>query len=1025
MNLAEYSVKNQVLSGIVILLSLFGGWSAYQTMPRFEDPEFTIRIAQIFTQYPGATPEQVAEEVTEPLETAIQQLQEVKSVESVSSDGVSEIKVEIKYEFSRQKSDLQVIWGKLRNKIKDAEVSLPPGVAAPTVYDDFGDVYGLHYMLTGDGYTPAELKRYAKTVQRELLQVPGVAKVVLGGAQQEIIYVETSRENAAALGVSQGEIYSALSTQGSTFSSGSVPIDDRRLVIQTSGAADSVAEIENILIGTSSVGTSGSGLIYLKDVATVRRDYQSPPSKIVRYNGKPAIAMGVSTVTGSNVAEIGRAVEEELETLQDLRPLGMELHEFYHQGKVVEVAVSDFVVNVGAAVVIVVGTLLVFMGLRSGLIIGAILLLIIAATLVTMDLAGIPMHRISLGALIIALGMMVDNAIVVTDGILVGTQRGRKKLDIAKEAVDQSKWPLLGGTLVGIIAFAPIGFAPGDTAEYTGHLFWVIMISLLYSWIFALTLTPLFCYWLFPEGVAGAGKDQKDGRFLRGYKGFLGSMIGARRWVAMAAVALLVASVWGFQFVKSGFFPSSTTPQMVIDYWLPQGVDIERTERDMLEIEEFVTGLEGVNAAHTLVGGGALRYMLIYGSESPNAAYGQILARVDDYKQLDELMPKVRSFVSERFPDGQAKVWRFVLGPGGGSKVEATFKGPNPAVLRDLANQAKEAMVADGGALFVKDDWRQRVGVVEAIYSEARGRRAGVSREDVASALQTNFSGRTVGTYIEGDEIIPIVSRSPVTERSDVTEIQNIQVLGSTSGVVVPISQVTDGFRTVWRDAQLRREDRVWTIKAQCDPGPTELASDLFNRLRPKIEAIELPVGYSLEWDGEYGSSQESNGNLAATIPYGLLAMVLVVVILFGALRQPLVIWLVVPLALTGVVAGLLVTGTPMEFMAILGLLSLSGLLIKNAIVLIEKMDTETERDGVDKYRAVIDSAASRVRPVMMGTLTTVLGVIPLFGDVFFKSMAVVLVFGLSFATLLTLVIVPVLYAMFFRISKEASHGSA
>ncbi len=1019
MNLAEFSIKNTILSVIVILLALAGGWSAYQNMARFEDPEFVIRQALVYTQYPGASPEQVAEEVTEPLETAIQQLPEVKTVESVSSAGVSEITVEIKYEFSKAKADLEVIWGKLRNKIKDAERALPPGVGTPIVNDDFGDVFGIYYFLTGDGYTPAELKRYAKSLQRELLQVEGVAKVGMTGDQPEAIYVEISRESAAALGVSLNEIYSLLDQQNATVSSGTVRVGDQRLVVQTSGAIDSVEEIENLLISTS----SSDALITLKDVATVSREYQTPTSKLVRFNGQPAIGLGVSGVAGSNIVAIGQAVDARIAATEGLRPLGMTLHEYYHQGKIVDASVQNFVENVALAILIVVVTLLIFMGLRSGLVIGAVLLLIIAATLLTMNLSDIPMHRISLGALIIALGMMVDNAIVVTDGILVGTQRGRKKLDIAKEIVDQTKWPLLGGTLVGIIAFAPIGFAPGSTAEYTGHLFWVILISLMFSWAFALTLTPLFCHWLFAES-AGAAQEKKEGAFFRAYKAFLRRMLRARGPVAIGAVAMLLLSLWGFGFVKQGFFPASTTPQLVIDFFLPQGVDIERTTADMMKLEQFVSEQEGVEAVQTLIGAGGLRYMLVYAPESPNASYGQILVRVDDYRRLDGLMPPIRDFIEKNYPDAQGKVWRFVLGPGGGSKVEATFKGPDPAVLRDLAEKAKSIMIADGRALFIKDNWRQRVSAVEAIYSEDRARRAGISRRDLATALETNFTGRSVGVYVEGDELIPIISRAPAAERAGVSDIENVQVLSSTTGAVVPISQVSDGFRTTWRDARLRRENRVFTIKAQCDPYPEELASDLLTRLRPQIEAIELPPGYSLEWDGEYGDSKESNDDLASTLPLGFLAMVLTVVVLFGALRQPLVIWLVVPLALVGVVGGLLVTGTPMEFMGILGLLSLSGLLIKNAIVLVEEIDSKTGATS-SRFEALIDAAATRVRPVMMGTLTTVLGVIPLFSDAFFKSMAVVLVFGLTFATILTLIIVPVLYSIFFRISEEPSDATS
>ncbi len=1018
MNIAEFTIKNKLLSIIVIALFVFGGWSAYKDMPRFEDPEFTIRIAQINTPYPGASPQEVAEEVSEPLETALQQLQEVDIISSTSSAGMSEIQVEIKYEFSKKKADLQLIWSKVRNKVKDAERSLPPGTVSPIVNDDFGDVYGIYYFLTGEGYSPAELRHYAKDLQSELLLVEGVSKVVLSGEFEEAIFVEVSRENAANLGVSLANVYGILEKQNSVVAAGDVRIGDQRLVIDPSGAIDSVESIRNLLVSSAPDGK----IIYLKDIANVWRGYQNPPEKIFRYNGQPAIALGVSNVSGTNVVKMGYAVEKKLTESYSRRPIGMELHEYYHQGKVVDGAVQDFVVNVIAALVIVIVTLMVFMGLRSATVMGIILLLTIFATLTTMNLVGIPMHRISLGALIIALGMMVDNAIVITEGILVGVQKGKKKLEMAKAIVTQTKWPLLGGTLVGIIAFAPIGFAPGNTAEYTNHLFWVILISLMYSWVFALTITPLFCFWLFKEPKEDAKNDTpKEAIFFRLYRQLIGNALSIRWLVVAGSAGLFVISLWGFQFVKSGFFPTSTTPQLVIDYWLPQGTDIEQTRSEAEAVEAFIGKIEGVEAVQTLIGAGGLRFMLIYGSESPNPAYAQILARVDDHKKIDAMMPKIQDHIDQHFPNAQAKVWRFVLGPGGGSKIEATFKGPDPKMLRQLANQAKAVMIADGRALSIKDDWRQLVSVIEPIYSESKGRRAGISREDLALSLQTNFSGRTVGVYREGDDLIPIITRAPASERKGVEDIANIQVASSATKTTVPIGQVTDGFKTIWRDGLLKREDRIWTIKAQCDPYPGELASDLLNRIRPDIEAIDLPDGYTLQWDGEYGDSKESNENLASTIPFGLLAMVLTVVILFGTLRQPIVIWLVVPLCLIGVVLGLVITQTPMEFMGILGLLSLSGLLIKNAIVLVDQIDFEI-KEGKPRYDAIIDSATSRMRPVMMGTLTTVLGVIPLFFDAFFQSMSVVLVFGLTFATLLTLIVVPALYAIFFRIRSEETH---
>ena len=1011
MNPAELAIRNRLISFIVIAASLIGGWIAYQNMPRFEDPEFTIRTAQIFTQYPGASPEEVANEIAEPLETAIQEMQEVEEIRSTSRSGFSEISVDIKYEFSPSKADLQLIWTKLRNKVNDAQSALPPGASRSVVFDDFGDVYGLYYLLTGDGYSPDELLDYAKALRKDLLQIEGVGKVSFGGEQTEVIYVEISRERAAALGVSITNLYTALSTQNAVLSAGDVALDGQRIEISPSGEIDSVAAIENLLVSTSNDGS----ITYLKDIATVRRGFQDPPSMFIRYNGEPALAIGVANVSGANVVKLGEAIDNKLAETEALRPIGMALHEYYHQGKVVDESVRAFAVNVAMALAIVLGTLLIFMGPRSGLVIGLVLLLTISATLATMSFVGVPMHRISLGALIIALGMLVDNAIVVTEGILVGVQKGRKKLDIAKEVVAKTKWPLLGGTLVGIIAFAPIGFAPGATAEYTGDLFWVILISLLYSWVFALTLTPLFCDLLFKEQKDAAAAAPVEGRFARLFKDFVRRALKRRRTVAVGALGVFMAAIWGFQFVKSGFFPASTTPQIVVDYWLPEGADIATTDADLKKLEAYVKDLDGVEAVQTLVGGGALRYMLVYSFESQNSAYGQLLVRVEDYNRIADLLPRIQSHIDENYADAQGKVWRFVLGPGSGSKIEATFQGPDPRVLRRLANEAKAIMAADGRALSIKDDWRQPVSVIEPVYSESKGRRLGISREDFANALKTNYSGRNVGVYREGDTLIPIISRAPARERQGIDGIYEIRTLSSATGAVVPLSETMDSVRTIWRDGQIRRENRIWTIKAQSDPYPDELASDLLARIRGPIESIELPQGYSLKWDGEYGSSTEANENLASTIPMGLLAMVLVVVVLFNALLQPLVIWLVVPLSIIGVTIGLLATGTPMEFMAILGLLSLSGLLIKNAIVLVDQMDLEIG-EGKPRFDAVIDSAASRVRPVMMGSMTTVLGVMPLFGDAFFRSMAVVLVFGLTFATLLTLVIVPVLYALIFNI---------
>lgn len=1015
MNIAELSIKNRLLVFIVILGSLFGGWLAYENMPRFEDPEFTIRTALVVTQYPGASPREVASEVTEPLESALQQLQEVEEISSVSSAGLSIINVDIKYEFSRSKGDLQLLWTKVRNKVADSVGRLPPGATTPTVNDEFGDVYGLYFLVTGEGYSMREIEDYAKQLRGDLLSVDGVGKATLSGALNEAIYVEIARERAAALGISVNQIYNDLAQQNTVLASGDVQVGNRRLVIRPSGVVNSLEAIESLEVSTSS-GT----IVYLRDIADVTRDYIDPAQLEIRFNGKPAVALGVSNVIGANVVKMGKGIDQKMLDTLESRPLGMEVHEFYHQGKVVERSVSDFALNVALALGIVLVTLLIFMGLQSALIIGGVLIITIAATLLVMYVAGIPMHRISLGALIIALGMLVDNAIVVTEGILVGVKRGMRKIDAARETVSRTIWPLLGGTLVGIIAFAPIGFAAGSTAEFTGHLFWVILISLLLSWVFALTIVPFLADLLYKES-SGNQSVAKEGILMRSCKAFMRGTLYLR-WVAIVLVfTLFGAAVWGFQFIKDGFFPASTTPQIVVDYWLPEGMDTSQTKADMLAIEPWLNNLEGVESVQTLIGSGALRYMLVYNPEFPNSAYGQFLIKTESFDAVAGLMPEIQSHLNGNYPDAQAKVWRYQLGPGGGSKIEAEFRGPDPEVLRQLANKAKAVLSADEKSFAVKDDWRQPVSVIVPEYSETRGRRLGVSREDLANALQSNFSGRTIGVYREADRLLPIISRAPESERLVARQMAGIQIPSSVTGGVVPLIEVVDGVETVWQDALIRRIDRQWAIKAQADPVNGELASDLLNRVRPGIEAIELPPGYSFRWDGELGASTEANDSLAATLPIGLLAMVLVVVLLFNSIRQPVLIFLVVPLSIIGVVLGLVATHTALEFMAILGVLSLSGLMIKNAIVLIDQMDLEIG-EGKPRFDAVVDSAASRVRPVLMGSLTTVLGVLPLFGDAFFKSMAVVLVFGLCFATLITLIIVPALYAVFFGIkSKETA----
>lgn len=1019
MNLAKFAIEKRLVSALLTLLILAAGYFAYSKLPRFEDPEFIIRSAQIITPYAGASAGQVEQEVTDVIENAVQQLQGIKEVKSVSSAGLSEVTVEFTIAAAKTRPVLNQKFTQLRAKVSDSANSLPPGAGPATVYDDFGDVFALYFAITGDGYSLSEVNTYAKDLQKELVLVPGVSKVQLIGAPREVVYIEYQPSRLATLGLSSGQIAQVLEGQNVITSAGSVDAGTSRLTIRPTAAVTSLAALEDLVI----VGGQQGQSFRLRDIATVKRGVKEPSQKRLFRNGQPAIGMGISNTIGGNVVDMGDAVNKRIAELTSQRPLGMELAAISDQSVSVQASVSDFVVNVVLALAIVVGTLLIFMGLRSGILMGIILLITVAGTLFGMYAYGLNMQRISLGALIIALGMLVDNAIVVVEGTLVRVQGGESAASASEAVVEKTKWPLLGGTIVGILAFSAIGFSPDNTGEYAGSLFWTIGISLLFSWLVAIWLTPYLCT-VFLKPSKGGAVEKQEHFILRLYRKLLGFCIKLR-WVTVALViALFVSAVGAFSLVKEGFFPSSTRNQFVIDYTLPEGSNFQQTKAGIANISDWVRKLDGVTGTNAVVGGGHIRFMLTYSGESGSSAYGQILVDVEQWQQIDAVQPVIQAYLDQTYPDAVSKVWKFVLGPGGGSLIEARFSGPNPVVLRNLSEQTK-SLLTQAGAISVKDDWREQVKVVRPRINEQNARRAGLSQGDISKAIAERFEGTSIGVYRERDDLMPIIFRPYADDRDDVALIRDVQIFSSASSRYIPITQVVDGFDTVFENGKLRRYNRSLAIMAQADPPPGVNASAIFNSVRPEVEAIDLPEGYTLEWRGQYGSSQDANAGLASTLPFGFGAMIVVVLLLFNAIRQPMIIFLTVPLALIGVVYGLIALDTPMEFMAILGVLSLTGMLIKNAIVLIDQTDDEIA-SGKPRMQSVIDAAVSRVRPVSLGVLTTVLGVIPLLWDPFFRSLSVVIICGLSFATILTLIVVPALYTIFFRINgKEVAEASS
>ncbi|MDH3731918.1 MAG: efflux RND transporter permease subunit, partial [Gemmatimonadota bacterium] len=952
-----------------------------------------------------------------------QALGQLKEVKSRSSRGLSIVTASMKDEFD--KSRLPQVWDELRRKVGDAQGRLPPGAGPSIVNDDFGDVFGVLFAIYGEEYSYAELYDVAKLLRRELLLVQDVAKVEIYGYPAEVVYIELDRDRMSQTGVPIRAVIDELQARNIVTNSGRVQVGSEFITIEPSGVVNSVEDLGNTLI----TGAPGGAQVYLRDIANIRRGVQDPPTNIIRYDGKPAVGIGISTIAGGNVVTMGEGLYERMFQLVGDIPLGIDFGIISLQSESVTTAINGFVVSLAQAIAIVVVVLLFFMGIRSGLLIGFVLLLTICGSLILMASQGVALERISLGALIIALGMLVDNAIVVVDGMLVRFGAGEDREQAAIAVVKQQAVPLFGATAIAILAFAAIGTSQDSTGEYTRSLYQVILFSLGFSWVTAVTVTPLLGV-MFLETPKVEG-DPYGGRFYRGFKGFLGGALRLR-WLTMGCVvAVFAASVWGFGAVEQSFFPNSTRPQFMVDFWMPEGTHIRETEEKIAEIEEYLGGIEGVRKdsvtgrmfVSSSIGGGFARFLLTYVPEKTNSAYAQLLVDVDDSNVIDAMMLEVQEYLERTYPEAIPQTRKFILGPGEPGKIQAKFVGTDPDVLRGLAEQARAIIEADPRAFGIQLDWRDRVKVVRPLVAEEQANANGITRRDISMSLLQGFQGIPVGVYREADELLPLILRAPDEQRVDVTSIQNLQIWSPAAGRQIPVRQVVSGFETTFEDQIIERMNRRQSVTVRADPRVGE-ASPLFLTVRPQIEAIPLPEGYELEWWGEYKDSGEAQAALAGSLPMFLLLMVLVTLALFNSLKQTAIIWLVVPLAIIGVTIGLLSTSQPFGFMAMLGFLSLSGMLIKNAIVLIDQINLEI-REGKTTWDAILDSAVSRLRPVGMAAATTILGMAPLFPDAFFVSMAVTVAFGLGFATILTMVVVPTLYAVFFRAQPGAAQAAS
>ena len=1009
MNIARGAIERPLMTWLLILGCLFGGIWGFLSLGRLEDPAFTIKSAVVITEYPGSSAAEVAREVSEPLESEIQKMAEVKEIRSMNQPGLSYITVDMKDTYDGD--ELPPIWTKLRNRVNNAR--LPSGAGRPFVNDSFGDVYGMYYAITAPGFSDAEVYELSTFLRRELLTVDGVADVSISGVPEEVILVEPDLVITTNQNVPPAAIAQALAQADNVVDAGSIQDADGRVLIQGPKGSDSVSEIAGLTVGV------GGEVLNLFDFAKVSREREQNPSLIIRHNGTEAFTLGIAGIGSENIVDVGKRADAKLAQLAPQIPLGVELHPIYQQHVVVEEASNAFLTNLAMSVAIVVLVLALFMGWRASVVVGVTLLLTVVGTLFFMWVFEIEMERISLGALIIAMGMLVDNAIVVAEGMQVGMHRGQSSRDAAEETAGKTQVPLLGATVIGIMAFAGIGLSPDATGEFLFSLFAVIGISLLLSWILALTVTPLLGHYLFRQGVEGSDEDAYGGIIFRSYKAVLRLCLKTWYLVIGGLIAVTVVCFALFGQISQQFFPDSNTPLFFVHYKLAQGASIHETSRDLRLVEEWLLEQDEVVSATAYVGQGGDRFMLTYQAEEPNPSYGHVIVRTPSIEEIPPLIARLEEFAARAVPQGEFRAKRLAFGPGGGDPIEVRFSGTDPVVLRDLADQAQSLLeAASENIVTPRIDWREQEQILRPVYATDRAQQAGITRDAITETLRFATEGLQAAVYREGERQIPILLRA---DPDAGLALSDFVIYSDTGQTFVPFEQVTDGLTFESQNTLLMRRDRVYTITVGADIPKGMTAAQVQAEVQQAIEDMPVPVGYKMEWGGEYEASGDAQASLGQQLPLSLLIMVLISILLFNALRQPLIIWLLVPMSVNGVSLGLLGTGLPFTFTALLGLLSLSGMLIKNGIVLVEEIDiVREEKPDQPMLESIIEASTSRLRPVVLAAATTILGMIPLIWDAFFQSMAVTIMGGLAFASVLTLIAAPVLYYVFFFRERRA-----
>ena len=1010
MNLPVYSLENKKIIYFFLAIMLIGGIYSFFKLPKKEDSPFVIKQAVLVTQYPGATPQEVEKLITEPIEREIQSMSDVFQIKSESYFGMSKISIELQPTLAPDY--MPVKWDELRRKVANIQPRLPSGASAINVSDDFGDVFGIYYALTADeGFTYDDMRDWAQKIKTELTPIQGVQKVYLFAEQTQVVNVRISVPKLANLGIDPNSIQQVLQTQNLLVNTGEIMTGTYQLRVRAEGTYKSIEDIRDQLIVTK-----GGGEVRLGDIATIERGYMDPPSNLMRVDGKRAIGIGVATGAKDDVVAVGDAVAEHLKEMEQLFPIGMELKTIYPENQIANEANNGFILNLIESLLIVIVIIFLVMGSRAGMLVGSSLLFSVGGTLLIMLIWGVGLNRTSLAAFIIAMGMLVDNAIVVTDNAQVGIKRGLSRYQALVDGATKPQWALLGATFIAVCSFLPMYLAPASVAEIVKPLFIVLGVSLGLSWILALTQTTTFGNFILKEAKPGESKDPYDTKLYHKFENVLGRLIKRRYLTLTSVVATLFLSLFIMSIMPQSFFPIMNKPYFRADLIFPEGYGIDDVERNVIKIEEYLKNNDKIKSYSFTLGGSPVRYYLASSSIGPKPNFANVLIETKDAKDAQSEENKFYEYMVANYPDILTRSALFALSPVPDAAIEIGFVGDNIDTLVALTQRAQE--IARKNDMEVRNSWGNKVPVWKPLYSQEKGLRLGITRQQMAYSLRSATNGVPLGEYREGDVFMPILLKDADRDSMNLNDIKTLPVY-SAKGRSVKVEQVIDDFSLDYEYSVVKRYNRQRYMMMQCEPKRGANTMAAFSQLWQDIQQeVQVPEGYKLQYFGEQSEQDKGNKAIAANIPLMFGLIYLTLLFLFPKYyRKPVLIMCMLPLIFIGVVLGLLVFGKSLDFFAMLGLLGLIGMNIKNAIVLVDEIGLQLD-SGLAPVNAVIEATKTRIVPVTMASGTTILGMLPLLGDAMFAGMAATIMGGLFVSTILTIFVLPVTYCIFFKIKS-------